>query len=63
MEDRNEKLKLIGNIMVAEEHFLKSKPRDFWYGDRFNELYEESLLSLQLKMNLLKRKIKDESQK
>jgi hypothetical protein len=59
MEDKNEKLKLIGNIMVAEEHFLKSKPKNFWYNDRFDELYEESLLSLQLKMNLLKRKINE----
>lgn len=58
-EFKKEKLKLIGEIIVAEEHFHQGniKGDDLWYNYRFDQLYDEGLLSLQLKMNLLKRKI------
>jgi hypothetical protein len=59
MSEQKEKLKLIGDIIIAEEHFNHNevKKNPIWYNDRFDQLYEESLLSLQLKKNLLKRKI------
>jgi hypothetical protein len=59
MSEKDEKLRLIGDIIIAEEYFMRNeiKKDELWYNNRFDMLYEETLLTLQLKKNLLMRKI------
>jgi hypothetical protein len=59
MSEREERLRLIGDIMVAEEYFMRNevKKDKLWHNNRFDVLYEETLLTLQLKKNLLMRKV------
>jgi hypothetical protein len=59
MSEKDEKLRLIGDIIIAEEYFMRNeiKKDELWHNNRFDMLYEETLLTLQLKKNLLMRKI------
>jgi hypothetical protein len=59
MNELETKLELIKRIMVAEEKLLDREPKGLWYNDKFDSLYDEDILSLQFKVNLLKRKVED----
>jgi hypothetical protein len=63
MDEMEKRLNLIKEIITAEESFLISEPKGYWYGDKFDILYDDDLLSLQLKSNLLKRKLNESKNK
>jgi hypothetical protein len=59
MKEETAKLKLIKLIMEVEEQLHKGRMDEFWYNDKFDSLFEEDLLGLEFKYNLLKRKLKE----
>ena len=58
MKERDAKLKIIGLMIELEDRLDQGRKHDYWWGDKFDSLLEESISSLHLKYKLLQRKEK-----
>jgi hypothetical protein len=59
MKERDAKLKIIGLIIELENRLDNGKRDEYWWGNKFDSLIEESISSLHLKYRLLEKKEKE----